>query len=80
MISIRDRDQEATERVENAAHALLPLSGHGSALPTDPKHLETMFTFCTTNWRTFLGEKPSGDKLVRGVGARAAAEILKMFL
>lgn len=71
MIGIRDRDQEAAERVENAAHALLPLPGDGSALPTDPKHLETMFTFCTNNWRTFLGEKPTGDKLVREGGRKS---------
>ncbi len=60
---IREQDVEASRQVDLATQALVPTCPPG-ALPTDAKHLETMFVFCTNNWRTYCGEKPTGDKLV----------------
>lgn len=63
MIRVRDKDLEAVRQVDRAAQALVPACAPG-ALPTDPKHLDAMFAFCTSNWRAYAGEKPSGKKLV----------------
>lgn len=65
MIRVRDNEQdvEASRQVDRATQALVPSCASGT-LPTDPKHLNIMFVFCTNNWRTYSGEKPRGDKLV----------------
>ena len=65
MIRVRDNEQdiEASRQVDRATQALVPSCAPGT-LPTDPKHLNAMFVFCTNNWRTYSGEKPKGDKLV----------------
>jgi len=60
---ITEQDVEALKQVDLATQALVPTCPPG-ALPTDSKHLENMFVFCTNNWRTYPGEKPKGDKLV----------------
>lgn len=67
MIRVHDRNLEAARHVDEATHALVPETGAPETLPTDPKHLETMFVFCSNNWRTYTGDKPTGDKLVRAV-------------
>lgn len=63
MIRVRDTDLEAARQVDDATQALVPTCAPG-ALPTDPKHLDALFVFCTSNWRTYAGEKPTGEKLV----------------
>lgn len=63
MIRAQDNDVEASRQVDRATQALVPTCAPGT-LPTDPKHLDVMFVFCTNNWRTYSGEKPRGDKLV----------------
>lgn len=64
MIRVHDRDLEAARQVDAATQALVPALTPGT-LPSDPKHLDTMFVFCTANWRAYPGEKPTGNKLVR---------------
>lgn len=59
----QDRDVAAARKVDLATRTLVPTCEPGS-LPSDPKYLETMFIFCTNNWRTYPGERPSGRELV----------------
>lgn len=75
MIRVHERDLQATKQVDGATRALVPVSGALGKLPTDPKHLETMFIFCTNNWRTYSGEKPTGDKLV-GEGITKSEDVV----
>lgn len=63
MIRVRDRDVQAVRQVDDATRALVPACSLGT-LPSDPKHIDTLFSFCTNNWRTYRGKKPTGDKLV----------------
>lgn len=62
MIRVHDRNLEAARQVDAATQDLVPTCAPGT-LPTDSKHLEAMFVFCTNNWRTYSGEKPTGKKL-----------------
>lgn len=63
MIKARKTNVEASWNDDRVDQALVINLANGT-LPTDPKHLEVMFLFCTNNWRTYSGEKPQGDKLV----------------
>lgn len=80
MIRVHDRGLQEKNHVDGATRALVQVSGAMGTLPTDPKQLETMFIFCTNNWRTYSGEKPTGEKLVKDVGSESEYADLQVIL